>query len=126
MPIVFSLPVTEPVGPLQRGKFNSFRESPLTTPVVHLSLVKAVDRLGQGNNIAVTDAADRRLDPGVCRAFCIPDRDILATTITMVDKSSMMGGLTFEDGLLQCIQEKAGARWTRSVRYVKWNNHPFC
>jgi hypothetical protein len=38
----------------------------------------AVDRLGQGIVIAVADAADRRLDPGLAQSLCIFDRQILA------------------------------------------------
>lgn len=37
----------------------------------HLGLVEAVDRLGRSAVIAISDAADRRLDPGLEEALDI-------------------------------------------------------
>jgi hypothetical protein len=41
-------PVVEPVDPFERGVLNGFKGSPRSSPVDHLRLVKAIDRLSQG------------------------------------------------------------------------------
>ena len=50
--------MVEPVDPFERGIFDCFEAAPWSTPVDHLSLVKAIDRLGQSVVIAIADAAD--------------------------------------------------------------------
>ncbi len=42
-----------------------------------LGFVKAVDHLGERVVVTVADAANRWLDPGLCQAFGVFDRDIL-------------------------------------------------
>ena len=39
--------MVEPVDPFDRGVFDGFKAAPRSTPVDHLGLVGAVDRLGQ-------------------------------------------------------------------------------
>ena len=39
--------MVEPVDPFERGVFDGFKAAPRSTPVDHLGLVEAVDRLGQ-------------------------------------------------------------------------------
>ena len=51
-------PVVEPVNPFKRGIFDSFKRSPWTSPVDYLGLVKAIDCLGQGVVVAVTNTAN--------------------------------------------------------------------
>ena len=67
----------EPVDPFQRGIFDSFEAAPWPTPVDHLGFVQAVDRLGQSVVIAVADAANRRLYPGLGKSLGVVDRHVL-------------------------------------------------
>lgn len=78
-------PIVEPVDPFQRGVFDSFEGSPRASPVDQLSLVKTIDSFGQSIVIAVTDAANRRLDPGFGQALGVLDREILAAAIAVMD-----------------------------------------
>ena len=78
----------EPVDPFQRGVFNGFERPPWSAPMDHLSFVEAVDRLGQSVVIAVADAADRRLDPGLGKPFGVADRDVLAAAIGVMDEAA--------------------------------------
>ena len=60
-------PVVEPVDPFKRGIFHRLEGSPWSSPMDHLGLVKAIDRLGQTIVIAIADTADRWFDPGSAR-----------------------------------------------------------
>jgi len=64
-------PVVEPVHPFGGGEFHRFRVAPGSTPVDHFGFEQAVDRLGEGVVIAVTDAADGRFDAGFGEALGI-------------------------------------------------------
>ena len=64
--------VVEPVDPFERGHFDGRRSRPGSLPPDHLGFVKAVDGLGEGVVIRVTNAADRGNQIGlgqVLRAF---------------------------------------------------------
>ena len=63
-------------------------------PPDDFSFVEAIDGLGQGVVIAVTDAADRRLDPGFSQALGIFDRDVLAAAVAVVNEPAAMGWTT--------------------------------
>ncbi len=65
--------VIEPVDPFQGGDFHGLHAAPRTAPVDEFGLVEAVDRLGQGIVVAVTDAAYRWLDPGLGQTLGIAD-----------------------------------------------------
>ena len=56
--------VVVPVDPLQGGVLDRLEGAPGSSPVDHLCLEQAVDRLRQCVVVAVADAADRRLDAG--------------------------------------------------------------
>jgi len=103
-------PVVEPVHPFQRGVLDGLEGPPRATPVDHLGLVEAVDRLGQGVVIAVTDAADRGLDPGFGEALGIFDRDILAAAVAVMDEAAAMDRAPVVDSLFQCVEDEAGVR----------------
>ena len=66
-----------------------------------LGLVKTVDRFRQGIVIAVANTADRRLDPGLGKAFGIFDRDVLAAAVAVVDQPAAMGWPPIVDRLFQ-------------------------
>ena len=53
-------------------------------------LVKTVDCLGQGVVIAIADAPDRWLDPGLCKALHILERDRLAAAVAVVEQATTM------------------------------------
>ena len=57
-------PMLEPVHPLEGSELHRLGMAPGTTPADHLGLEQLDHRLGQGIVVAVTDAADRRLDAG--------------------------------------------------------------
>ena len=69
----------------ERGIFDGFEAAPWPKSMDHLSFVEAVNRLSQSLFdfaqdrivIAVIDAADRWLDPGLGEAFGVFDRDVL-------------------------------------------------
>src|SRR6476469_5676461 len=69
--------MVEPVDPFERGVLDRFEAAPRSTPVNHLGLVEAVDRLGQSVVVAVADAADRWLYPGFGEALGVLDRHVL-------------------------------------------------
>ena len=75
-----------------------------------LGLVETVDRFGQGVVVAVADAADRRLDPGLGQALGVFDRDVLAAAIAVMDQAAAMDGPPVMEGLLQRIEHEAGVR----------------
>src|SRR3546814_11714290 len=96
-----------PYTTLFRSIFDSFKGSPRTSPVDHLGLVKAIDRLGQGVVITVANTPDRRLDPGLGEAHGIFDRHILAAAIAVVDQRATMGRQAIGDGRHQGSQAAA-------------------
>ncbi len=100
--------VVEPVNPFQCRKLDGFKGSPWSTPVDHFCFVEAVDCLGQGIFIAVTNAADGWLDASFRQSFGVFDREILATAITMVDQPATVNLSAIMQSLLQSIQHKAG------------------
>jgi hypothetical protein len=51
---------------------TAMMEAPRATPVDHLRLEQAVDRLCQGVVIAVADTADGQLDARSDQALCVP------------------------------------------------------
>ena len=69
--------MVEPVDPFEGREFNGFEGSPWSTPMDHLGLVEAVDRLGESVVVAVADAADRGLDAGFGQALGVADADVL-------------------------------------------------
>src|SRR6476646_11405982 len=63
---------------------------------------------GPRTGSAVTDAADRRLDPCLGKPLGILDRDVLHTAITVVDEAAAPDGPALVQSLLQRVQHKAG------------------
>src|SRR4029077_14557309 len=52
----------------------------------HLGLEQAVDGFGEGIVVAVTDTADRRLNPGLGQALRIANGDVLGASFRMMDQ----------------------------------------
>ena len=82
--------MVEPVHPLKGSVLDCFEVAPRPPPVDHLGLVEAVDRLGQSVVIAVADAADRGLDPGLGQALGVLDRYVLRPAVAMMDQATAM------------------------------------
>lgn len=76
--------VVEPVDPFECGAFDSLKVAPRPAPVDYLSLVEAVNRLGQSLIVAVTNTADRRFDPNFCEALGAPYELVLRTAIAVM------------------------------------------
>ena len=73
-----------------------------------LSLVEAVDCLGQSVVIAVADPANRGLDPGLGEALGVLDGHILRPAVAMMDEPAPMGRPTIVKRLFQGIEDEAG------------------
>ena len=65
---------------------------------------------GPRTGSAITDAADRRLDPCLGKLLGILDRDVLHTAITVVNEAAAPDGSALVQGLLQRVQHEAGVR----------------
>src|SRR4051812_16727666 len=76
----------------------------------HLGFVEAVDGFGEGIVVAVTDAADRRLDARRGKPLGIFDRKMLHPAITVMDEAAAPDGPALVQGLLQRVPHKAGVR----------------
>ncbi|EIZ78301.1 hypothetical protein WSK_3046 [Novosphingobium sp. Rr 2-17] len=74
----------------------------------HLGFVEAVDRLCQSVVIAVTDAADGRLDARFSEALGVLDRYVLRSKVAMVNEPAWVNGATLMASLLQGIQNEVG------------------
>ena len=75
-----------------------------------LGFEEAVDRLGQGGVVAVTNAADRGLDACVRQPFWVFDRQVLAAPVAMMHEAHALDRAAFVDGLLKSIENEAGMR----------------
>ena len=66
--------VVEPVDPFGGGQFDFLDGAPGLAGFDQLSLVEAVDRLGQGIVVGAADRSHRGLDPSFGQAFRESDR----------------------------------------------------
>jgi hypothetical protein len=85
-------PVFEPIDPLEGGVFDGLERTPGTARVDHLGFLEAFDGLGQGVVIAVANAADGRLDPGLGEALGVLDADVLRAAVGMMDEAATVLG----------------------------------
>jgi hypothetical protein len=84
-------------------------------PVDYLGFVEAVEGLGQGIVVAVAGAADRGLDARLGKPLGILDRNVLHTAIAVVDEAATPDRPALVQGLLQCVQHKAGVSGARDT-----------
>ena len=70
-------PVVEPIDPFERCVFDGFDGAPRSASMDELRFEETVDGFGQSVVIAVSEATDGRLDPGLCQTLGIFDRQIL-------------------------------------------------
>ena len=73
-----------------------------------LGLVEAIDRLGEGIVVTVTDAADGRFDTRLGEALGVSDADVLRPPVGMVHQPGAMNGPAFVQRLLQRVQYEVG------------------
>ena len=70
-----------PVDPFQGFPFDLSHRLPRPEEVAHLGLEEANDAFGQGVVVAVPDATDRGVDPGLCQPLCVFDLQVLRSPI---------------------------------------------
>jgi hypothetical protein len=69
--------VVEPVDPFEGCEFDRFEALPRTAAPNDLGFVESVDGLREGIIVAVADASDRGINPGLDETFGISNRHIL-------------------------------------------------
>ena len=84
----------EPVHPFQRRILHIIQRFPRPTRPDHFRLVQADDCLRQGIVIGITHTSHRGLDPGRRQPLGIPDREILATAVTVMNQTSGIATVT--------------------------------
>src|SRR5271156_6638690 len=87
----------------------------------HLGLEQAIDGLGERVVVAVADAADRRLDPGLDQAFGVTDRDVLDPAIAVMHQPALTDRAAIAQGLLQGVEHEVR---TRRARYAPADDAP--
>src|SRR5688500_3758867 len=97
----------EPVNPFERGVLDGVRMSPRPATVDDLGLVELDDGLGERVVVRVTDAAHRRLSARLSQPLRVANRQVLATSIAVMDDALDIG--TRPQRLLQGIQDQLGA-----------------
>lgn len=100
--------VVEPIDPAQGGHLDGGRGRPRPLPPDHLGFVEAVDRLGEGIVIRVTNAADRRNEIGLGQALGVVHGQILHAPVAVMDQAIVGAGPAGMDRLLQCIENEFG------------------
>ena len=102
--------VVEPVGPFERGPFDVFAAAPRRLAMGNFGLVQAVGGLGQCVVVAITDAADRRLQARFGRALGVADRHVLRAAIAVMHQAVRTDRLAGMQRLLQSVEYEAGPR----------------
>ena len=69
-----------------------------------LRSIEAVHGLGEGVVVGIADASNRWLDAGIGKALGVFDRDLLHTTIAVMDEASLRDGHSIVKRLLQGIE----------------------
>ena len=100
--------VAEPADPFEGRQFDGLEAASRPAPVDDLGLVEAVDGLGEGIVVAVSNATDRRLDVGPGQTLGVFDREVFHTPIGMVDEANAVQRTALMKRLLERIENKAG------------------
>ena len=72
----------------------------------YLRLVEAVDGLGQGIIIGISDAADGRFNACFGKALGVADGDVLRSPVAMMNQACLLNRPAVVEGLLQGVQDK--------------------
>src|SRR5690606_14560537 len=102
--------VVEPVHPFEGCVFHGLEAAPGPPTVDDLGLEEPVDRLGQRVVVAVTDAANRRLDARLGQPFSVFDRQILAAAVAVVNQPYALDRAAVMDRLFEGIKDEPGIR----------------
>ena len=79
-------PVIVPTDPVQGFPLNLANRFPCAEELNDFGLEQADDAFCQGVVIAVPDAADRCVDPGLGQPLCVPNRQVLRPPVRMVNE----------------------------------------
>src|SRR5262245_45706755 len=102
--------MVEPVDPFKGSKLDSLERAPRPAPMDQLSLEQPDDGLGKSVVVAVTDAADGRLDAGFRQAFGVFDRDVLNPAVAVMDQAAATRRSPVVKRLLQRIEHETRLR----------------
>ena len=78
--------MVEPVDPLEGGEFDFFDVLPGSTAPNDLGPVEPIDGFGESVVVGIADAADGSFDAGLRQAFRVADREVLHTSVAVVDE----------------------------------------
>ena len=95
--------VGEPVDPFECGELGDFEAAPRPAAAYDLGLEESDHRLSERVVIAVADATDRRLDPGLSEALGVLDRDILRAAVAVLDQAGVNPGDKLGHGIGQVV-----------------------
>ncbi len=116
-PVALRLPSTDAahrwnllgrLSPFERGELDGFQAAPGSPAMDHLSFVEPIDRLGQSVVIAVTDAADLRLDAGLRQPLAVFDGQVCEPLVRVADETA--SGPPLVQCLRECMKNGACAR----------------
>src|SRR4051794_28874111 len=83
--------VVVPVDPLQGGELDGLQVAPGAASADRLGLEQAIYRLRQGIVVGITDATDGGLDAGFEQTLCVPNRNVLATPVAVMNEAALHG-----------------------------------
>ena len=96
--------VVEPVDPFQGGIFDVVESSPWSSSIDDFGLVEAVDCLSHSVIERISDRTDRRFDAGGGEPFAVTDRQILRSSIRVMDQTGSVTVEPVPQGLFQRIE----------------------
>ena len=102
--------IIEPVHPFERGELDVFDAPPGAASADDLGLVEAIDRLSERVVIGVTNTADRAFDARLDESVGIADRQVLTTSIAVMDEAFALWSRVYR--LLKSIERQVSAQRT--------------
>src|SRR3954463_16479882 len=105
-------PIVVPVDPLQGGELDRLHAAPRAAPADHLGLEQAIDRLGQAVVVPIPNTADGGVDASLKEALCVPNRNVLAAPVAMMDEAALRRTAVVQR-LLQSIEDEIRRRRPR-------------
>ena len=107
--------VVIPVDPFQGFPFDLTSGLPGAEELDDLGLEQADDAFGESIVIEITDAADRGVDARPGQPFGVSNRQVLATSVAVMDQLVSLGWCPLADGLIQGIQHESGGHRSRDA-----------
>ena len=101
-------PMVEPVDPFEGGELEIVEASPWPPVADQFGLVETDDRLGERVVVGVASLSDRRRHTGFGESFCVTDREVLSSTIRMMNQTveGFISPVAFPDGLFQRVERQ--------------------